>query len=63
MFSDDKLIFHTVENHNGNSDYMINSTLNTCTDKLIELYELRLKEKEELIAFLRKEIEKFSSKL
>ena len=59
MFSDEKIIFHTVENHNGNSGYMINSTLNTYTDKIIELYELRLKEKEELVSFLKKEIERF----
>jgi len=58
MFSDEKLIFHTVGDHCGNSGYMINSTLNTCADKLIELYELRLKEKDELISFLKKEIEK-----
>jgi len=57
MFSDEKIIFHTVENHHGNSGYMINSTLNTYTDKLIELYELRLKEKEELISFLKTKIE------
>ena len=60
MFSDEKLIFHTVENHGGNSGYMINSTLNIYADKLIELYELRLKEKEELISFLKKEIERFT---
>jgi len=59
MFLDEKIIFHTVENHNGNSGYMINSTLNTYTDKIIELYELRLKEKEELVSFLKKEIERF----
>jgi transcriptional regulator with XRE-family HTH domain len=53
MFSDEKIIFHTVENHNGNSGYMINSTLNTYTDKLIELYELRLKEKDEMIAYFK----------
>ncbi|MDR0207417.1 MAG: helix-turn-helix domain-containing protein [Bacteroidales bacterium] len=62
MFSDEKIIFHTVENHSGNSGYMINSTLNTYTDKLIELYELRLREKEELITFFRKEIEKHANK-
>jgi hypothetical protein len=61
MFSDEKIIFHTVENHNGNSGYMINSTLNTCTDKLIELYELRINEKEELISFLKKEIARLSN--
>ena len=60
MFSDEKIIFHTVENHNGNSGYMINSTLNTYADKLIELYELRLKEKEELISFLKKEMERLT---
>jgi hypothetical protein len=32
------------------------------TDKLIELYELRLKEKEELISFLKKEIERLTDK-
>jgi len=58
MFSDEKLIFHTVENNNGNSGYMINSTLNTYTDKIIELYELRIKEKDELISFLKKEMGK-----
>ena len=56
MLSDEKLSFYTVENHNGNSGYMINSTLNIISDKLIELYEIRITEKDELILFLKQEI-------
>ena len=65
MFSDEKLFFHKVENHNsniGNIGYAENNVLNTHTDKFIELYELhikekdlRLKEKDELVTFLKEE--------
>jgi hypothetical protein len=46
FFSDEKNIFHTKENHGGNSGYMINSTFNSISEKLIELYELRIKDLE-----------------
>ena len=56
LFSDDKLNFYTNENNGGNSGYMINSTLNTVSEKLIELYERIIREKEETIALLEKKL-------
>ena len=55
MLSDEKLFFNTIGNGNGNGNngYMINSTVNGYIDKFIELYELRIKEKDELITFLK----------
>ena len=58
LFSDEKFVFETHENNGGNSGYMVNSTLNIMSEKLIELYEMRLKEKEEEIVFLKNLIEK-----
>ena len=73
MFSDEKLLFHKVENHNsniGNIGYAENNVLNTYTDKFIELYEqrlvekdLRIKEKDDLIIFLKEENSNLKEKL
>jgi transcriptional regulator with XRE-family HTH domain len=46
FFSDETNNFYTNENHGGNSGYMINSTFNALSEKLIELYELRIKDLE-----------------
>ncbi|MDR0810812.1 MAG: helix-turn-helix transcriptional regulator [Paludibacter sp.] len=59
LFSDDKFIFQNNTSNGGNSGYMINSTLNIMSEKLIELYELRLKEKDEVIAYLKSELAKY----
>ena len=58
LFSDDKLNFHTNENNGGNSGYMINSTLSTVSEKLIELYDHIIREKDEQIASLKELIAK-----
>jgi len=54
FFSDEKVFFHTNENHGGNSGYMINSTLNVMSEKLIELYEDRIKLLEKELELLKK---------
>ena len=57
LFSDDKPIFYTNENTGSNNGfYMINSTLNTVSEKLIELYERIIQEKNEQIAALEKKL-------
>jgi len=62
LFSDEKVNFQTNENHGGNSGYMINSTLNIMSEKLIELYERTIRDKDEQIAALeRKLLEKQDS--
>jgi len=60
LFSDEKFTFSTDTNNGGNSGYMVNSTLNIMSEKLIELYELRLKEKDEQISLLKSMLEKKS---
>jgi len=57
LFSDDRLIFSTNTNNGGNSGYMVNCSLNTIAEKLIELYEFRLNEQAEQIAFLKNMME------
>jgi transcriptional regulator with XRE-family HTH domain len=42
LFSDEKNTFYTKENNGGNSGYMINSTLNIMSEKLIGLYEKQI---------------------
>lgn len=60
LFSDEKLNFHTNDNNIGNTGYMINSTLNVVSEKLIELYERIIQEKDAKIASLEKKLlEKF----
>jgi transcriptional regulator with XRE-family HTH domain len=54
LFSDDKFSFYTNENNGGNSGYMVNSTFCAASEKLIEFYELLLKEKDKEIASLKK---------
>jgi transcriptional regulator with XRE-family HTH domain len=54
LFSDEKFVFHT-ENNNGGNIGFINSTLNTFSEKIFELYETRIKEKDELIDYLKTE--------
>jgi len=54
MFSDERLFFNSSGSNNRNI-YMPSNILNTCIDKLIESYELRIKDKEELNAFLKEE--------
>lgn len=58
LFSDDKFIFHTENNNGGNSGYMVNSTFCTVSEKLINMLELRLAEKDELIVYLKAELAK-----
>jgi transcriptional regulator with XRE-family HTH domain len=53
FFSDEKVFFHTGEHHGGNSGYMINSTFNAMSEKLIELYERRIKDLEAEISRLK----------
>jgi transcriptional regulator with XRE-family HTH domain len=43
FFSDEKIVFQSNENHGGNIGYMINSTFNYMSEKLIELYESKIK--------------------
>jgi len=62
LFSDEKFLFHTNENNGGNSGYMVNSTLNVMSEKLIELYELHLKEKDGLINYLKSKIAELEKK-
>ncbi|MDR0830540.1 MAG: helix-turn-helix transcriptional regulator [Prevotellaceae bacterium] len=59
LFSDDKFIFNTEKNEGGNSGYMVNSTFYAVSEKLITMLELRLAEKDELIAYLKAELEKY----
>ena len=56
LFSDDNLNFYTNENKSGNSGYMINSTLNIVSEKLIELYERIIRDKNEQIALLERRL-------
>jgi transcriptional regulator with XRE-family HTH domain len=55
LLLDNKPILHSNENNGERSDSM-NNTINIISEKLIELYELRLKEKDELIAYLKREL-------
>jgi len=55
FFSDEKTIFYTNENHGGNIGNFINGTFNTISEKLIELYERRIKD-------LEREIERLKGK-
>jgi hypothetical protein len=50
------MFFYTNENNSGNSGYMVNSTLNTISEKLLEQYELRLKEKDEMLMMMKTQI-------
>jgi len=56
LFSDEKLGFYTQENDGGNSGYVINSTLNVVSEKLIELYERIIQEKDAKIASLEEKL-------
>ena len=55
FFSEDRTIFYTHENHNGNIGNFFNSTFNTLSEKLFELYEKRIKDLEEEIGRLKRE--------
>ena len=48
-------LFYTNENNGGNICNFINSTFNTISEKLIELYEWRIKDLEEKLQLLSKE--------
>ncbi|GHT74611.1 transcriptional regulator [Bacteroidia bacterium] len=54
FFSDEKMFFYTTENNYGNSGYMLNSSFSTMSEKVIELYEKRIKDLEEEIQRLKK---------
>ena len=56
LFSDESLSFYTNENNGGNSGYMINSTLNVMSEKLIELYERIIREKDAQITSLERNL-------
>ena len=49
FFSDEKTIFYTNENNGGNIGNFNNNTFNIMYEKLIELYEKRIKDLEEEI--------------
>ena len=49
FFSDEKTIFYTNENNGGNIGNFNNSTFNILSEKLIELYEKRIKDLEKEI--------------
>jgi len=54
FFSDEKTIFYTNENNGGNIGNFNNSTFNIVSEKLIELYERRIKDLEEEIQNLKR---------
>ncbi|MDR2461672.1 MAG: helix-turn-helix domain-containing protein [Mycoplasmataceae bacterium] len=49
FFSDEKTIFYTNENNGGNIGNFSNNIFNTVSEKLIELYEWRIKDLEDKI--------------
>jgi len=53
FFSDERNVFYTNENNGGNIGNFINSTINILSEKLIELYEKRIKDLEEEIQRLK----------
>jgi len=53
FFSDEKTIFFTNENNGGNIGNFNNSTFNTISEKMIALYEKRIKDLEEEIQRLK----------
>ena len=53
FFSDEKTIFYTNENNGGNIGNFNNYTFNVISEKLIELYERRIKELENEIERLK----------
>jgi len=53
FFSDEKTIFYTNENNSGNIGNFINSTFNTISEKVIELYEWKIKALEEKLQHLK----------
>ena len=53
FFSDEKTIFYANENNGGNIGVFTNSTFNMMSEKLIELYERRIKDLEEKIESLK----------
>ena len=56
LFSDEKISFYTNDNSVGNTGYMVNSTLNIMSEKLIELYERIIQEKDAKIASLERKL-------
>ena len=54
FFSDEKTIFYTNENNGGNIGNFNSYTFNVISEKLIELYEKRIKDMEEEIQSLKK---------
>jgi len=53
FFSDEKTFFYTNENNGGNIGNFNNSTFTLLSEKLIELYEKRIKDLEEEIRKLK----------
>ncbi len=57
LLKQDSIVISQNQKGGISGGYVINQTINQLSDKLIEQYEIRLKEKDELIAKLKKEIE------
>ncbi len=57
LLKQDKIIVSQNQKGGISGGYVINQTINQLSDKLIEQYEIRLKEKEQLIENLKQEIE------
>ena len=53
FFSDEKSVFYTNENNGGNIGNFIYSTFNTMSEKLIELYEKKIKDLEDEVKRLK----------
>ena len=53
FFSDEKNVFYTNENYGTNIGNFFNSTFNTMSEKLIELYEWRIRNLQEEIERLK----------
>jgi hypothetical protein len=54
FFSDEKTIFYTNENIGGNIGNFNNSTFNLLSEKLIELYEKRIRDLEKELHSLKR---------
>ena len=54
FFSDEKILFYTNANNGGNIGNFNNTTINILSEKLIELYEKRIKDLEEEILRLKR---------
>lgn len=57
LLKQDSIVISQNQQGGISGGYVINQTINQLSDKLIEQYEIRLKEKEEIIIQLKKEVE------